>query len=355
MNAEPLFPRESWSSSRPKYQPYRRRGSEADAASPLNEMDLVSGPCSAPPGREYWMPHPGRGGGNAVSGVRGDFSPTSSEFSNDLRCMRAYFSRAMAHIQSNARQPMAKAAARELNCWLMNVLSQPDVRINSQERRALMMNLKRISHLQKENLQLKLKQVVSSSTRSNKQSDSASDGISASGHVGAAHPRLVLRPSNGAASSARSSKNEEANAALEDLMPDHKYPSMFDSHEWLCQFPRDNSSYPDAHAGIADQFMVVQEGFGSRSYMDTGISSLDFDYNLELPQLHKGPLSQQSYMTYRPSHGAMVGSTPSLLHRTPESQTNGYATPPRAEGAQPAMRTNSFSLGGFEQAAAART
>ena len=32
-------------------------------------------------------------------------------------------------------------------------------RIRPQERRALMMNLKRISHLQKENLQLKLKQV----------------------------------------------------------------------------------------------------------------------------------------------------------------------------------------------------
>ena len=35
----------------------------------------------------------------------------------------------------------------------------PVCRISAQERRALMTNLKRISHLHKENLQLKLKQV----------------------------------------------------------------------------------------------------------------------------------------------------------------------------------------------------
>jgi len=76
--------------------------------------------------------------------------------------IRMQFNRAMAQLQSNAHQPSAKETAKELNCWLMHLLSQPDANMNSHERRALLLNLKRISQLQKENLRLKLEHATRS-------------------------------------------------------------------------------------------------------------------------------------------------------------------------------------------------
>uniref|UniRef100_A0A7S4K7A4 Uncharacterized protein n=1 Tax=Guillardia theta TaxID=55529 RepID=A0A7S4K7A4_GUITH len=76
--------------------------------------------------------------------------------------IRMQFNRAMAQLQSNAHQPSAKETAKELNCWLMHLLSQPDANMNSHERKALLLNLKRISQLQKENLRLKLEHATRS-------------------------------------------------------------------------------------------------------------------------------------------------------------------------------------------------
>ena len=80
--------------------------------------------------------------------------------SSQLRDVRVQLNRAMGQLQSNAQQPSAKEAARDLNCWLMHVLSQPHVDDNSSERRALLTNLKRISQLQKDNLRLRLQHIV---------------------------------------------------------------------------------------------------------------------------------------------------------------------------------------------------
>ena len=82
------------------------------------------------------------------------------EHCSELRDMRVQLNRAMGQLQSKAQQPSAKEAARELNCWLMQLLSHPHVDGNSIERRALLTNLKRISQLQKDNLKLRLQHVV---------------------------------------------------------------------------------------------------------------------------------------------------------------------------------------------------
>mmetsp|Transcript_2815 Transcript_2815/g.4583 ORF Transcript_2815/g.4583 Transcript_2815/m.4583 type:complete len:726 (+) Transcript_2815:123-2300(+) len=101
---------------------------------------------------------------------QGDLSPTEETAEEEgWRDMRVHFNRAMAQLQSDAQQPSAKEAAKELSSWLMQILSQPEGDMNPHEKRALVTNLKRISQLQKENLQLKLKQVVSSTSGQRRQ------------------------------------------------------------------------------------------------------------------------------------------------------------------------------------------
>jgi hypothetical protein len=79
--------------------------------------------------------------------------------------MRVQLNRAMGQLQSNAQHGSAKEFARDLNCWLMHLLSQPPVDGTSQERRALLTNLKRISQLHKDNLRLRLQHIVNNPSR----------------------------------------------------------------------------------------------------------------------------------------------------------------------------------------------
>ena len=107
------------------------------------------------------------GPASAARGERMSAGKMSSRaIRNDANCsewydMRVQLNRAMGQLQSEAQQPWAKEAARDLNCWLMYMLCQPELGNNSTEHRALLTNLRRISQLQKDNLRLRLEKVIS--------------------------------------------------------------------------------------------------------------------------------------------------------------------------------------------------
>ena len=107
------------------------------------------------------------GPASAARGERMSAGKMSSRaLRNDANCsewydMRVQLNRAMGQLQSEAQQPSAKEAARDLNCWLMYMLCQPELGNNSTEHRALLTNLRRISQLQKDNLRLRLEKVIS--------------------------------------------------------------------------------------------------------------------------------------------------------------------------------------------------
>ena len=116
----------------------------------------------------------------SAAGVRGDGIDagrgSKPPLSHNVDCsewydMRVQLNRAMGQLQSEAQQPSAIETARDLNCWLMHMLSQPELSSNSTEHRALLTNLRRISQLQKDNLRLRLEKVMNEPSRRSRGGD----------------------------------------------------------------------------------------------------------------------------------------------------------------------------------------
>ena len=167
----------------------------------------------------------GQGGSALAHGSGALVAPNASHpLASEWHDMCVQLNRAMAQLQSNAPRRSAKEASRDLNRWLMHLLSQPqpDEHANeplSYERRALLTNLKRISQLQKDNLRLRLQHIANnpSSMRSLARARGGDEALQLRRTVspGPAYSELPPGPKRTALENSESINRERERASLD--------------------------------------------------------------------------------------------------------------------------------------------
>ena len=187
-----------------------------------SESDAITVPSQSKPAA---VCADGEGAPALAQGSGAMVAPNASHpLASEWHDMCVQLNRAMAQLQSKAPRRSAKEASRDLNRWLMHLLSQPqpDEHANeplSYERRALLTNLKRISQLQKDNLRLRLQHIANnpSSMRSLARARGGDEALPLRRTVspGPAYSELPPGPKRTALDNSESIKRERERASLD--------------------------------------------------------------------------------------------------------------------------------------------